>query len=413
MADPCLPAGRLRLRPSTGSAQDDTYLYFMNVAIFTNNYLPNPYGVTVSVETFRTELEKRGHVVYIFAPRWKGYVDTNPNVFRYPSIDIEFKFRFPLPIPYSWRMRKILKNLKIDIIHSQHPNLLGSVALRLARKKKIPIVFTWHTRYDHYTNFVPLVPKKWVANYIIKKAVSYANSSDVVIAPTASIISILKKWGVRKEIIPIATGIKAEEFSGADREIVRKKNAIAKNGIVLFLLSRLTEEKNVEFVLRALSTILQKDRNIKLLVAGDGYLAPRLQKFCIDNGIDSQVYFIGIISRAEVKNYFAASDIFVYGSKSETQGIIPLEAMYMKLPIVAVDSTGVSSLMLNKANGFLVRENEKEFSEAVLKLINDADLRKRFGEASGKIARENFTSEVCTDKLLKVYEKCLNLDSSG
>jgi len=84
--------------------------------------------------------------------------------------------------------------------------------------------------------------------------------------------------------------------------------------------------------------------------------------------------------------------------------------MYMHLPIVAVDSTGSSSLMLNKANGFLVRENEKEFADAVLKLIDDAELRKRFGEASGKIARENFTSEVCADKLLKVYEKCLNLD---
>jgi glycosyltransferase involved in cell wall biosynthesis len=397
----------------------------MNIAIFTNNYLPNPYGVTVSVETFRAELEKRGHTVYIFAPKWKGYVDVpracppeyfseknSGRVFRYPSIDIEFKFRFPLPIPYSWKMRRILKNLKIDIIHSQHPNLLGSVARRWAKKKKIPLVFTWHTLYDHYTNFIPLIPRKWAANYIIKKAVGYANRADVVIAPTASIMPILRKWGVKKEIIPIATGIKAEKFSGADRDGTRKKYGIADDEIVLLLVSRLTEEKNIEFVFRALKNILADCPlgKVKFLVTGDGYLLPKLKKYCETEKITESVIFTGLVSSEEVKNYYASADIFVHSSKSETQGIIPLEAMYMKLPIVAVDSTGISSLMLSKANGFLVREDEKEFSDAVLKLINDPELRKRFGEASGKIARENFTSEVCADKLLGVYEKCLNHD---
>lgn len=391
----------------------------MNIAIFTNNYLPNPYGVTVSVETFREELEKRGHTVYIFAPKWKGYEDKNPNVFRYPSIDVEFKFRFPLAIPYSWKMRRILKNLKIDIIHAQHPNLLGSAARRWAKKKKVPLVFTWHTLYDHYTNFVPFIPKKWAADYIIGKATKFANSADVVIAPTASIIPILRKWGVKKEIIPIATGIKAEKFSGADREGTRKKLAIAQDEIVLFLVSRLTGEKNIEFIFRALKNILadcplgsplgkegsgQSAGRVKFLVAGEGYLLPKLKKYCEEEKIAESVIFTGFISPEEVKNYFAASDIFVHSSKSETQGIIPLEAMYMNLPVVAVDSTGISSLMLNKANGFLVREDEKEFSDAVSKLINEPELRKRFGEASGKIARENFTSEVSADKLLKVYE---------
>ena len=381
----------------------------MNIAIFTNNYLPNPYGVTVSVETFRAELEKRGHTVYIFAPKWKGYKDKNPNVFRYPSIDIEFRFRFPLPLSYSWRMRKILKNLKIDIIHAEHPNLLGSAAKRWAKKRKVPLVFTWHTLYDHYTNFVPFIPKKWAADYIIKCATKYANSADAVIAPTASIIPILRKWGVKKEIIPIATGIKAEKFAGADRKIARKKYDIANDEIVLYLVSRLTGEKNIQFVFRALKNVLQENLKVKFLVTGEGYLLPKLKKYCAENKISASVIFTGFISPEEVKNYYAASDIFVYGSKSETQGIIPLEAMYMQLPIVAVKSTGISSLMLDKANGFLVRESEKDFAKAVLKLISDAELRKRFSEASGKIARENYTSEACTDKLLRVYENCLEL----
>jgi len=114
----------------------------MNIAIFTNNYLPNPYGVTTSVESFRKEFEKRGHNVYIFAPHNRGYKDKNKNVFRYPSIDIKYKIRFPLPIPYSRKIDKEIKKLKIDIIHAQHPNLLGGAAITWAEKKHIPLVFT-------------------------------------------------------------------------------------------------------------------------------------------------------------------------------------------------------------------------------------------------------------------------------
>ncbi len=392
----------------------------MNVAIFTNNYLPNPYGVTVSVETLRFELEKRGHTVYIFAPKWKGYQDNNPNtcplyfrcggfgrVFRYPSIDIEFKFRFPLPIPYSWRINKILKNLDIDIIHSQHPNLLGSVAARWAKKKKIPLVFTWHTLYDKYTNFIPLIPSQWAAKYIIRKAVKYANKADAVIAPTDSIIPILKNWGVKKEITAIATGIKTEEFKNADGNTIRKKYDIDDGEILLLLVSRLTEEKNVEFVFRAVKNILRENKKVKFLTVGDGYLLPKLKKFCEDNKIFNQAIFSGLIPHRETKNYYAAADIFIYGSKSETQGIIPLEASYMKLPIVAVNSTGISSLLRNNESGFLTQENEEEFSQAVLRLIDNAELRKKIGEQAGKVARENFTSDICVEKMLKVYREAI------
>ena len=153
----------------------------------------------------------------------------------------------------------------------------------------------------------------------------------------------------------------------------------------------------------------QSARKIKFLVAGDGDLLLKMKKYCADEKIAEAVIFAGLVPHKELKNYYAGADIFVYASKSETQGMIISEAMYMGLPIVAVKATGISSLMLNRANGFLVEENEEEFSEAVLKLISDIELRKRFGEASGKIARENFTSEVCAKKMLEVYQMAIKL----
>jgi 1,2-diacylglycerol 3-alpha-glucosyltransferase len=135
----------------------------MRIAIFTNNYLPNPYGVAGSVESFRKVFEKLGHDVFIFAPRWKGYQDENPNVFRYPSIETNVKIKFSFAIPFSLKISKVLEKLDLDIIHSQHPNLMGSAAMHWAKKKNIPLVFTWHTLYDQYAHFAPFIPKRIAA----------------------------------------------------------------------------------------------------------------------------------------------------------------------------------------------------------------------------------------------------------
>ena len=393
----------------------------MNIAIFTNNYLPNPYGVANSIESFRKEFEKRGpastrgdsstqggHRVFIFAPRWKGYEDKNPQVFRYPALDIEFKIKFPLAIPYSLKINKILSKLNLDIIHSQHPNLLGAAAARWARKKKIPLIFTWHTLYHKYAHFAGIVPEKIAAGYIIRKAVKYANKAGAVIAPTDSIIPILRKWGVtNKNIIPVATGVDEEYFINADRNIIRKKYNIAEDEILLLLVSRLTSEKNIEFVFRSVAGILKNNKKTKFLVSGGGYLVPPLREFCKGENIADKVFFSGVAERKDIKNCYAAGDIFVYASKSETQGMVITEAMYMGLPIVAVDATGVKSLVLNNANGFLVKDCEKEFSEAVLKLVKNKDLRDKFGEVSRRIAKTQFTSGICASKMLEVYKKAI------
>jgi 1,2-diacylglycerol 3-alpha-glucosyltransferase len=375
----------------------------MKIGIFTNNYLPNPYGVPNSIESFRKEFEVLGHQVFIFAPEWKGYRDENPNVFRYPAINLGYKIKFPLAIPYSKKIDKILEDLDIDIIHSQHPNLLGNAALKWARKKNIPLVFTWHTLYDRYTNFIPLIPNKLSAGWIIKKAVNYANKANLVIAPTDSVIEIIKDWGVRNEIIAIPTGIEEKDFQNPERKLLRDKYGLEDDEILLVLVSRLTEEKNIEFVFEALADLLKKEAGVKFLVAGNGYLVPKLKKFVADEKIAGQIIFSGIAERRGLKNYYAAGDIFVYASKSETQGMVLSEAMYMGLPIVAVNAPGASSLVINNQTGILTREDKIEFSGAVQKLIKDQELRLKFSEEAKKIAREKYTSKVCAKQMLEAY----------
>jgi 1,2-diacylglycerol 3-alpha-glucosyltransferase len=399
----------------------------MKIAFFTNNYLPNIYGVPMSIETFRQEFESLGHEVFILAPNFPGYQDTNKNVFRYPSLDINIKFRLPLGIPYSRKMDKIIEKLDLDIIHSHHPNLLGRAALKWAKKKNIPLVFTWHTLYDQYTNFVPFLPAKFSAGWIIRKAVKYANQADIVLVPTESVAPIIKKWGVKKEIIPIATGILESEFSNPNRNEIRDKYGIKNDEILLLLISRITAEKNINFVFEAACEILKQNNKVhpvksaeggvaspqfnrvKFMLAGDGYLLPELKNKAKKEKLEDRIIFTGLVEREVIKNYFAAGDIFVCASKSETQGMNVSEAMYSGLPIVAVEAPGIISLVENGRNGILTGENKNEFIEAIQELLADINLRKKMGEESSKIVREKCTSKICAQKMLEIYKKAIQL----
>jgi len=379
----------------------------MKIGIFTNNYLPNPYGVTGSIESFRKELESSGHEVFIFAPRWKDFQDTNQHVFRYPSIDITLKFRFPLPIPFSPKMDKIISELDLDIIHSQHPNLLGTAAKKWAKRKKIPLVFTWHTLYDQYTNFVPILPKKFTANWIISQAVKYANQCAQVIAPSESAKGIIQKWGVQKDIQALSTGVDEGIFAGAQRQLLRGKYGVQEDEVLVLLVSRLTEEKNIAFLFEAVTEAIQGKEKVKFLIAGGGYLLEELQGKIKKLNLEEKIFLAGEVKKEEVKNYYAASDIFVYASKSETQGMIISEAMYAGLPVVAVEATGVKDTVEHGINGFLVFEDKKEFKNALEKLIVDKELRQKFSDQGKRMAKEKYTAKVCAQNLLNLYEKVI------
>lgn len=390
----------------------------MHIAIFTNNYLPNPFGVAGSIESFRKELEKLGHTVYIFAPEFRGYVDENSNacpsdrrVFRYPSIDLKFKdIHFPIAIPYSRRMDEILEKLEVDVIHAQHPNLLGWAAKKWAEKKNVPLAFTWHTLYDQYTHFVPFfVPEKLSMWWTIRNAVNYANSADQIVIPTESVREIIQKWGVtNKNIIAIPTGVEKDLLVHADRASARHEYEIADDEVVLTLVCRMTAEKNVLFLAKTVASILEKNEKVLFVLAGDGSELEAVKKILSNEKIGNRFRCFGIVDAEQKAEIYALSDIFVYASKSETQGMVLTEAMYAGLPIVGVHATGVSDIVRDGETGLLVSENENEFIAAVQKLVDDKNLRQSFGENGKKIALENYTSEVCAQKILDVYEKVIS-----
>ena len=133
----------------------------------------------------------------------------------------------------------------------------------------------------------------------------------------------------------------------------------------------------------------------------------KLEKKIKELNLEEKIFLAGEVEKEDVKDYYAAGDIFVYASKSETQGMIISEAMYMGLPIVAVKSTGVEDLVEDGISGFLVQEENVKFSEAVEKLVNDEKLRGKISDQGKRIVHEKYTAKICTQKLLVIYERLI------
>lgn len=378
----------------------------MNIAIFTNNYLPNPYGVSTSVEGFRLALEKMGHHVYVFAPEWGGVcVQDNERIFRYPAIKVPTKVDFSLVIPHSARIDDVLRTLHIDIVHTQHPNLLGVVAQKWARKKKVPLIFTWHSLYDRYAHYTPILPDHIVGKWAMHNAASFAEESEHVIVPTKSVVAVMRDAGVRHDRISVVpSGVDTHLFDDRDGVHIRKKYGINRDHLVLVTISRLTEEKNVLFLMRNVARVLQHNPNTVFLCCGEGDQIGQMKEICERFGVAGQVIFAGKIPREKVKHYLDAGDLFVYASTSETQGTIVTENMFCGRPTVAIGKNGVGDIVQHNVTGIVTQEDDLLFAEAIQQMIDDKNLRTLCGRRAQEIAQSCYTSNVCAQKLLDVYE---------
>ncbi|XLQ19961.1 MAG: glycosyltransferase [Candidatus Moraniibacteriota bacterium] len=377
----------------------------MKIAIFTNNYLPNPYGVSTSVEGFRRSLIALGHTVYVFAPEWGDNSNDEVNIFRYPSVKAPTKIDFSIVIPYSHKMDDVIKSLDIDIIHAQHPNLLGSVASKWAIKKDVPLIFTWHSLYDRYAHYTPLIPEKLSGHWAMKEAAGFAEDCDHVIVPTKSIIDVIKIAGVEHERVSIVpSGVDEDLFVNPMGNKIKNQYDISEDKTVLVTVSRLNEEKNVIFLANCIAEVLSEKSDVVFLCGGEGELQKEMEDIFKLKNVLGQVIFPGKIKREDVKNYLDAGDFFVYASTSETQGTIVTENMYVGKPIVAIGENGVGDLIEDSVNGISVIEDEREFINAVISLIDDKEKIKLMSKAARQIAQEKYTTTACAKNLVQVYE---------
>ena len=393
----------------------------MRIAMLTNNYKPFVGGVPISIERLSKSLRSLGHEVYIFAPTYDNQCDEK-FVIRYKSLKGKISGGVVLPNIFDIEIEKKFKALKFDIIHVHHPMLLGNIAQYLGKKYNIPVVYTYHTRYEEYLHF--LKPFKLlesrgdkvgekILNYSKEKFVpnrirNFVNRCDLVFAPTETMKEYLLQRGAESKVKVLPTGLEDEYFNENKEGSREVRNKYIRDNKYLFCtVSRLSKEKNLHFFIDGLLELKNKIGDcFNTVVIGDGPLKKELEERVQRLGLHNNVTFIGKVDNKKIKEYYGACDLFLFSSKSETQGIVILEAMASKIPVVAVKASGVMDVVENGVNGYMTTGNEEDWANRIWDIIMNNNLRLKLKDGAFRTSKEYSDSKVA--KLaLHYYEEVI------
>jgi glycosyltransferase involved in cell wall biosynthesis len=386
----------------------------MQIAFFTNNYLPVINGVVRSVNSFRQTLTEMGHNVFVFAQE-DDYEDQEPFIFRYPSVPLPASVEIPAAIPISPSIDWLLPKLKLDVIHTHHPVLLGQTAARKAKKLGIPFVFTFHTQYQEYTHYFPL-PQESVQEFL-KDAVHewlrhFMRTCHHIVVPSESMLKIVaEEYGLQSQFTVIPTGIDLQPYQSANGEQIREKHGWQEK-TVMITAGRLAKEKNLKFLLQSAALALKTHPRLQVVLLGDGPERKNLENFASSLGIRDKVLFLGHIPFDQMPTYLKAADLFCFASTTETQGLVTLEALAAGLPVVAVNASGTRDVVEHHKQGILVDEDPRVFAQAIDLLLGRPELFLSYHRQALQRAQQ-FEISIQARRLLDVYAQADEARQAG
>lgn len=379
----------------------------MNIVMLTNTYLPHVGGVARSVAAFSAEYQKRGHRVLVVAPTFAHADPTEKGVLRIHALQNFNGSDFSVALPFSGDLTERLDEFRPDIVHSHHPFLLGMTALRIARSRELPLVFTHHTLYERYTHYVP-ADSQVLKRFVIELATRYANLSSLVFAPSQSIAELLRARGVSTPIAEVPTGVASEQFEPADGDAARREYGIPKDAFLLGHLGRLAPEKNLEFLSGAVAEFMHEHEHCHFLLVGSGPSSRAIENLFRSRGLGDRLHMPGTLQGAEQRNAYRAMDAFVFASTSETQGMVLTEAMAAGTPVIALDANGTREVVKDQINGCLVlNETRGDFVSAIEWLYQQPPAEKEAIRKAALETAESFSMENCAERALSLYQPLL------
>lgn len=367
----------------------------MRIAFFADSYKPYISGVTNSLELLVNELRELGHRVYVFAPRYPKHVDSDPDIIRFPSLPTGYP-KFRLALPYINRLPEV------DLIHSHSPFQAGLLARYLARKRRAPFVYTFHTLFTRYVHYARFVPEPLSKLSMVTYVRQFCRGTRVIIAPSELARRVLRSWQIKEEVRVVPSGVDLSSLPrdlASERHKLLKKLSLPSSGKNLLYVGRISEEKNLPFILKAFQKI---NFPARLLLVGGG---PQLNAFKKNNA--KNVHFLGEVKYPEVLSYYSLGDIFVFASLTETQGLVLVEAKAAGLPIVALFAGGLTTSVRSGVDGYLTPRNEKDYVEHIERLLRDEGLRHRMGLAAKEDAHANFSSAVVAKQMENIYNSII------
>ena len=380
----------------------------MRVGIFTDTYYPEISGVATSVYELRNSLMEAGHKVFVFTVS-NSEVDpadfSEIHTYRILSMPFLTLKERRIGIPILKKYLKIVKKLNLDLIHTHTEFSLGSLGKRAAAKFNLPHIHTYHTLYENYIHYLKLPKNNFTLRLVGKFVKKFTKNCDLIIVPTEKVIDCMRQYKVEKPLKVIPTGLDIDKFRNVDRKRVieiRSEYGIESDDMVLISVCRISQEKKLDKIIRFFQELSQTTNKIKLLIVGDGPAKAELEKLSTGLGLNDKVIFTGYADWERIQDYYAAGNIFVSASQSETQGLTYAEALSVGIPILARQDPCLNNVLHHKQNGYGF-VNKDDFIQGYHYISNKLAEDPSWGSNSEIFSKQDFT-----DAIVSTYEEvCL------
>ena len=382
----------------------------MRVLMISDVYFPRVNGVSTSIQTFSKELSSMGCQVTLIAPDYGQSAAEPFEIIRVPSrylpLDPEDRI---LRVSALRRLRPALAGRGFDLLHIHTPFIAHYSGLALARRLGLPVVESYHTFFEYYLDhYVPLVPASWLRALARRLSAAQCNAVDALVVPSQAMLKVLRGYGVRTAARVIPTGIALQQFSQGDGSRFRARHGIPSDRPVLLNVSRLAFEKNIDFLIRMLVRVKAQVPAVLLVVAGEGPARRVLESQARALGLADNTLFVGYLDRdGDLEDCFCASDAFVFASRTETQGLVLLEAMALGVPVVSTAVMGTREVLAEGRGSLIADEDEQVFAQRCVQVLTDPALRARKA-AEARAYAQTWSAPLLAQQLRGFYREVLD-----
>jgi glycosyltransferase involved in cell wall biosynthesis len=378
----------------------------MRILMISDVYFPRINGVSTSIQTFRRGLHAAGHETVLIAPEYPGAApDREAGILRVASRSVP---RDPedraMKLGAIRSLRSQIERLEPDLVHIQTPFIAHYQGTALARALRVPVIESYHTYFEEYLHhYVPLMPRA-VMRFIARRfTTSQCNVLDALVVPSRAMEQALLDYGVRCPMHIIPTGMEMERFAGGDGARFRARLGIAPGQPVLVHVGRIAHEKNIEFLFRMFAVVARSRPGAAFVVAGEGPALESCKAYVRSLGLAQHVRFVGYLSRErELLDCYRAGDLFVFSSKTETQGLVLLESMALGTPVVSTAHMGTADIVNPQRGARLAPDDEAEFARIVLQLLDDPAQRAAMS-AEARAYAATWSASAMADRLASLY----------
>lgn len=387
----------------------------MNIALFSDTYLPDINGVATSTHILKKELKKHGHhvlVVTTILPHDSDYIDEDNDILRLPGIDLKKSYGYRASNIYSFKGMKELKEFQPDIIHVQTEFGIGIFGKIAGEILNVPVCYTYHTMWADYSHYIAPGNIKAVdqaAKKVIEKISKiYGNSCSELIVPSQKTADALISYGISNSIHVIPTGLELDDFSIENKKQQQIDKIIQEyqlqDKFVVIFLGRIAPEKSIDILIDAMEDIVKVKDNICLMVVGGGPQLDELKDIVEKKNLQQYIYFTGPKESQYVPSFYHASDLFVSASVTETQGLTFIEAMASGIPVLARYDKNLDGVICDGRNGYFFKDKD----DLVQKIIDlsQSDLSQL--SAAAIEDAQQYSSENFYQKILQTYEQALS-----